>query len=1696
MLPYKNSLKQQMLKADDSCRTNDIFRIRVYTVATIRRSQITVESNGSLLLYFSEESCRDNITKYKSNMSSSIDPVKIRPVKPLRKGKKVDVEMSSEPQTRKRKIFSPSDDFNPYVKLTKLGPKQMSNVLAYDDDIDQDERDEAYPDVHVQVSVQGKSTSPINLPVDPASPESKSTPPGASTVETTPKAPIQIALPGKSVTLIASKTRSHYKTIDPLITETASKQAAAVLNISVKPYVPSASRQKRDFVVDVAPCPKTEDDLSTLKRGNVKRLKMLWEAKPEPSQEPESPLIKAVPCSTTVNDMEVSQSTKQLSPLPCNTSAKTTPDMHLQTSQPCKTPTDFNVNSLSTNNSRPASESDVQPSKTPVKTTGHEINKTPLPSNRPPPATESDALPSKTPVKTTEHEVNETPLSTNKPPSATESVQSCKITAKTPTDTPKSPKEVMKDYTKTVKMSRTISPISMKSPKFIKQRYQEKSPENWGKKSFRRLFPDPPTEECSSPEVLNSSLPKKKKSQKKRSLLSLNPAVYSQFFTPPVDDSPMNTPTTRQSDSLVETSIHDPEDSFFAVELSVEEPVPLPEACHDSLQGLDMDMTSDLTHHSEMEVSLMDNSTVNRAISKTIGSMLGNNSTLSLKQDVGEVTTDDSLIPSVSDGNTSTQSPKQDVGEVTTDDSLIPSVSDGNTSTQSPKQDVGKVTTDDSLIPSVSDDNKNIVDRDSVGEAAERTVQNSITSLSQPEYVDRNQDVNDRTSLCDQKPLNLSIGEISKNTEKLALDHSTVLPAFAMISQSDQYPILSPTLSVLEKLKKPDASPVNDSVPDQSVPDLFYPVSEALPPALSPYPASLEMLDIVDDQPDSMPHLTPMKLQTSASHNVTSYQDCAIDLTCYEELDKENIPASSERQESSQSSSQGVKKTNEGASTTDSILYSPSESESHPSPLYLSSSQLMWSPSLNTNTLSQPQVLRNRRSVKRPRRLIFDDQEPLQPTAKIVKSANIDSPSLLKSKDKVITARIVKETGTLYPQTTPNVSAVHSSSSTCTSTGLNLPSSCPASSRQQPITSDLQSSNLRHRRKTIVSTLPSAPLQSYSSHDSSAVTKQIITTSTFVTPLSQPQVFFGPDFKIPQHRDIEERNITATVSSALSHVSQDTRQNIISVEERSSVKYSKTRDSAVLTSSRHPTASEEVRFTPEGADRPRSRFFSSHVFGVEQTLRIRQSDMTSTPVSVHHAKSTDSNLDYYQKYRGTAVTPALAMVQQNKPVTPALAMVQQNKPVTPALAMIQQSRPVTPASTMVQQDNLVNPDSSMVQQAKPFTPVLAMVQQNNPVTPALAMVQQNKPVTPVLALIQQKKPVTSVLASWPDNRPVATVLGSKQDQRSPTSASRHVQVNRPVNTVLGSIQDQQSVSNVPVNSSHYVSGVKPNTYHTQSSSIRNTSTQASFSLFDHLSNTIRERLEHQLTERKNNLYGDVLQLDKRTDTETILNTAFIDSDSNSSESSTWETNPLTSTQQKQPDESMQLSTIDASDLQPAELTTEKLVPNDFWSQQMKPCNLPPYYYFSCLHPKIQELKPYMISGWISSNYLRTLMDKTDLLNDMFSNALDEYGEIKDWVIENCKKTTPLILARDLVFRIFTLSELEKSIIVFNSMKSLSRNKLKAIRMCVLKQNPRKLDDAFWKSKCLPYIKSSVQTLFKNRVQQVQNFWLMHNSSYV
>lgn len=137
-----------------------------------------------------------------------------------------------------------------------------------------------------------------------------------------------------------------------------------------------------------------------------------------------------------------------------------------------------------------------------------------------------------------------------------------------------------------------------------------------------------------------------------------------------------------------------------------------------------------------------------------------------------------------------------------------------------------------------------------------------------------------------------------------------------------------------------------------------------------------------------------------------------------------------------------------------------------------------------------------------------------------------------------------------------------------------------------------------------------------------------------------------------------------------------------------------------------------------------------------------------------------------------------------------------------------------------------------------------------------------------------------------------------------------------------------------------------------------------------------------------------------------------------------------------------------------------------------------------LSDKLKNIKPYVISGWISTTYLRALMSKADLVNEMFDNALDTVGDIRQEIVENCRKNTPAILARDLVFRVFTLSELNNGF----KLQKLSRNKLGAIRRCVKRQFP-KADKLVWANKCVPQIKSSLRTLFLHRVKKVQDFWL-------
>lgn len=137
-----------------------------------------------------------------------------------------------------------------------------------------------------------------------------------------------------------------------------------------------------------------------------------------------------------------------------------------------------------------------------------------------------------------------------------------------------------------------------------------------------------------------------------------------------------------------------------------------------------------------------------------------------------------------------------------------------------------------------------------------------------------------------------------------------------------------------------------------------------------------------------------------------------------------------------------------------------------------------------------------------------------------------------------------------------------------------------------------------------------------------------------------------------------------------------------------------------------------------------------------------------------------------------------------------------------------------------------------------------------------------------------------------------------------------------------------------------------------------------------------------------------------------------------------------------------------------------------------------------LHDKLKNLKPYVISGWISTTYLKALMQKPDLINEMFDNALDMVGDIRPDIIESCRKNTPAVLAKELVFRVFTLGELNNGL----RLQRLSRNKLGAIRRCVKKQFP-KAEKLVWSNKCVPQIKRSLKTLFEHRVKRVQEFWL-------
>lgn len=137
--------------------------------------------------------------------------------------------------------------------------------------------------------------------------------------------------------------------------------------------------------------------------------------------------------------------------------------------------------------------------------------------------------------------------------------------------------------------------------------------------------------------------------------------------------------------------------------------------------------------------------------------------------------------------------------------------------------------------------------------------------------------------------------------------------------------------------------------------------------------------------------------------------------------------------------------------------------------------------------------------------------------------------------------------------------------------------------------------------------------------------------------------------------------------------------------------------------------------------------------------------------------------------------------------------------------------------------------------------------------------------------------------------------------------------------------------------------------------------------------------------------------------------------------------------------------------------------------------------------KIQWIRPYIISGWLSTTYLMALVKKTDLINDMFEDPLDENDTIKEWIVQSCSMSRPEVLARDLLFRLFTLKDLQTL-----SFIDLARFKTyRAIKLAVIKHFKGKMTSSKWKTTCVPFMRSSVDTLFKNRVKVVQNFFLLH-----
>ena len=1160
--------------------------------------------------------------------------------------------------------------------------------------------------------------------------------------------------------------------------------------------------------------------------------------------------------------------------------------------------------------------------------------------------------------------------------------------------TPKSPQELLQDYTKTVEVSKSKSPsFSSKSSKLAKfpHELECESPGKWAKKSFRRLFPDPPANEEPSPDALDLQKSRKKRSTKKRSLMSLDPSIYSQFFSPPPADLDSSMATQRPaSNRSIEVSRSVADDSFIVWDVSVEDSVALPNqpSCVDSLNGVEM--SSLISNVSELNSTVFDNSTVKRMITETATNVFGNNeSTLSVKD--GELSARDLeqsvVINEQTDDVPDNESSKEKESKVINDkvytsdnvnlnldgvtnalveELLNLSKASVNRDTQEPVMmqnencPASDLSQDPVPQPSVNIHHTASIDHEEVvSMIVDDTTGDMAIGLEVPEILHHEEvvpmTVDDKDDQDEYQEHEDHTVEAKMTLSALDASNDEPPPLFSTVNFDDlQPPVLSPHPSALETLTSPytqSSAPNSSKGSADDIPDLISPLYSLKPPALSPHPVCLEKLKSADkeventtylltsqlmpavDFPQEMPAVDlpamrairdkPTLIQNKILSAVTSSNiventepesEKHMDLTCYELHDQENIPVSTQSQ----------RKT----TTFTANQFSPS---------YLSSSQLLWSPTPVTGTSPQPQVLSNRKSIKRPRKLVFDsnhDQSSKPPVPK--RATPSKKQNERKEKSSATLTQMAKKTSSIgklsqliSPRKSPHAPVFVSS----TSVEIETPTETPVLIHDKSFTATPLTSSCAIQTSLSVQPRSAVPAKTVTFQEPSTYSM-----TSVQGPVSAGPVIVSSEVKKELMFQHESGNTMMQASTQQGVIDQSSQQFFGSdfvptytMERNSSVFWKQyqvgsmtyTRDVSlpVTTPDNQMTATNDVRNTPEGSENTRHHYTSYRI----QASQVQQY-LTSTPVSTN--------------------ATSRARVQENRPMDGAARV----------------------------------------------------------------------------------------------NAPVSTALQATQSDYTRPAANGHEETEN-------------------------------------------------FSFFDHLTNSVRDQVNQRLAQRMEQVYGDVVQTD-------MLSHGEVESNSRTASSGQRRSLPLNYQQTLGPMSQQNYLQEGNQNVNQLNQGTTSSQPVNGYEQnylQSQQTEMAPDTFSSSLLPPVQHLKPYTISGWISSSYLQALIQRTNILNDMFDHALNWEGDVEDWVIENCKKSSASVLARDLVFRLMTLEELERSIIWKDSLRSMPRTRLAAIRRCLKKQFPKSFNNREWRE-CLAYIKSSVNVLFKYRVPQVQNFWLMHQIS--